>query len=158
MAVVDIIREDDDRKIHTHDMVLWPSRWQVYNYSGIGTWHTYRLGASERSNIPGQPGIYTLIVKPGIAGHPACSYLMYVGKTSSLRRRFGNYLNEKNRETGRPKIIQLLNKYPDNLWFCFTQLPESELSSAEDALINAFVPPCNDQLPAKLLPGIGAFS
>lgn len=157
MAVVDIIHEIRDKKFYTHGLVLWPHRWQEYNYSRIGTWHSFKLVASERANIPKDPGIYTLIIKPGIADHPACSYLMYVGKTISLHRRFGNYLNEKNRETGRPKIIELLNAYPDHLWFCFTSLPESDLRPAEEALINAYLPPCNDQLPAKLRFGTGAF-
>jgi excinuclease UvrABC nuclease subunit len=36
---------------------------------------------------------------------------MYVGRTNSLRRRFNEYLNERKRETGRPKIYRLLNMY-----------------------------------------------
>src|SRR2546426_704434 len=71
-------------------------------------------------NIPASPGVYSLLLRPGIADHPACSYLMYVGKTRSLRRRFREYLTREKQETGRPKIFRLLMKYPDHVWFCFT--------------------------------------
>ncbi len=91
MAVVDIIHEIRDKKFYTHGLVLWPQRWREYNYAGIGTWHSCKLVASERANIPKNPGIYTLIIKPGIADHPACSYLMYVGKTISLLTGFDQF-------------------------------------------------------------------
>jgi hypothetical protein len=157
MSVTDILDEEDQKRNHTHDLVLWPLKWSGYQFSGIRNWQTCRMLLSEKSNIPNQPGIYTLLIQPGIAYHPASSYLMYVGQSNSLRRRFSEYFQEKKRETGRPKILRLLNKYPDHIWFCFAQLSESELDAAEDALIAAYMPPCNDQIPARVRPGRGAF-
>jgi len=157
LSVTDIIKEQDDMKAHCWDLVLWPKKWQDYHCSQAGDWETYRLGDVERESIPDQPGIYTLLVQPGIAKHPACSYLMYVGQATSLHRRFGDYLNRERRATGRPKIFRLLNKYSDHLWFCFSRIPQESLTEVEDALIAAHVPPCNDQLPAEIRAVRGAF-
>lgn len=156
--IVDILNEQDEMKAHTHEFVLWPRKWQ--GYDGINLvcdWQMHRLVEAERSIIPTQSGIYTLLVQPGIALHPACSYLMYVGQASSLRRRFGDYLTSEKRESGRPKIFRLLNKYENNLWFCYTLVPRDQLDVYEDALMESYVPPNNDRLPASLRPIKGAF-
>lgn len=142
-------------KAHRCDFVLWPRQWRTYN--GVHDWTMYKLIGQERNNIPDQPGIYTLLIQPGIANHSACSYLMYVGQTNSLHRRFDEYLSERRRETGRPKILRLLNKYPDNIWFCFTIAPENSLDAMEENLINAYLPPANDQLPAEIRRVMRAF-
>lgn len=152
---VDILKEQGEMMAHRLKFVLWPRMWQTY--IDMHEWLMHRLMALENQNIPDQPGIYTLLVQPGIANHPAASYLMYVGKTISLRRRFSEYLNERKRETGRPKIYRLLNMYPDNIWFCFTIAPENGLSNIEEGLINAYIPPANDQLPAEIRRVMGAF-
>jgi excinuclease UvrABC nuclease subunit len=155
MSVVDIIQEQDEMKAHCCDFVLWPRQWRTYD--GEHDWTMYKLTRPGRGNIPDQPGIYTLLIQPGIANHSACSYLMYVGQTNSLYRRFGEYLSERKRETGRPKILRLLNKYSDNVWFCFTIAPEDALDTIEENLINAYLPPANDQLPAEVSRVMRAF-
>src|SRR5262249_53187672 len=152
MTVVDIIKDQDDMAAHTYPVVLWPRLWKAYNDPANRKWQQHRLASSERSHIPSSPGIYTLLIQPGIADHPACSHLMYVGKASSLRKRFGDYLTKEKRKTGRPKIFRLLNKYPNNLWFCFTLIPKKSLVKVEDGLITAYMPPCNDEVPADIRP------
>jgi excinuclease UvrABC nuclease subunit len=117
----------------------------------------YRFIDEERRNIPTGSGVYTFLVKPDIASHPACSFLMYVGRSNSLRQRFGHYLYERNRNDGRPKIVYLLNKYADHLWFCFALLPEDATPAQENALITAYIPPFNNQFPAEIRAPVGAF-
>lgn len=150
MAVIDIINEQNEYQAHRHQFALWRRKWQEYRDVNALDWQIYPLADHERQRIPNEPGIYTLLVQPGIANHPACSYLVYVGRTGSLRRRFGNYLNQEKRETGRPKIFRLLNMYPDHTWFCFSVVPETDLGAVEDALITAYIPPANDRLPAEI--------
>ena len=98
--------------------------------------------------------MYTFIIQPSIANHPSNAYLMYVGKTKrTLRQRFKEYLWEMQRESGPPKIVRLLNKYSDNMAFCFSSEQESAVTLAEmeKALMGALIPPCNkEQLPAKV--------
>lgn len=155
--VMDIIEQMGDLALQTWKIRLWARRWMRYGGSNTLGWQVYRLHRNQRGHIPDEPGIYTLVAKPSIAKHPESSYLMYLGQTESLHRRFGEYLTKEKRETGRPKVFLLLNLYPDHTWFCFTPVPLDDLNAAEDALLEAFLPPCNDQLPATVRKVTGAF-
>jgi len=150
MAVVDILNDQDEMKAHCYTFVMWPRKWREYSDVCPLDWQLCRLIDQERPKIPDEPGIYTLLIQPRIANHSMCSYLMYVGQTNSLRRRFGNYLNREKHETGRPKVFRLLNKYPDHTWFCFSPVPEAYLDSVESTLLIAYMPPANDRLPAEV--------
>lgn len=155
MTVVDIVKEQDDVTAHRLSFILMPKRWQQYRDSH--QWIVHPCDKTQKVLIPDAPGIYTFLVQPGIASHPSCSYLMYVGKATSLRRRFGQYFSERNRTTGRPNIIFLFNKFEGNLWFCYTAVAKPQLASVENALIDAYMPPLNDQIQAKAKKGIRAF-
>ena len=153
--VVDIIQTQNELRDHGHWFTLWPERWSTY--SDVHEWKLSRLADSELHNIPADPGIYTLLALPSIADHPACSYLMYVGQTVSLRRRFGDYLNKERRESGRPKMFRFLNMYSDQVWFCFTLVDKASLDAVEDGLRDAYIPPLNDDFSGELSNVVGAF-
>jgi hypothetical protein len=160
MTVIDIINQQNEKKAHEHQFVLWPRMWQDYSKVELThNWHLHQLIKSEKVNIPIEPGIYTLLIQPGIASHPACSYLMYVGQASSLRRRFGEYLTSEKRKSGRPNIFRLLNMYENNLWFCYTLVSNDQLDMYEDALMASYLPPKNSpsRLTANMRPVMGAF-
>lgn len=157
MDVVDLIDAQDELKSHTAAFVLWPRQWQGYHRTLRSGWHIRPLEDAESPAIPTASGVYTILVQPGIASHPACSYLMYVGRTGNLRARFGNYLNRERRTTGRPRVLRLLNRYSDYLWFCYSRVPRNSLRAVEEDLIRAYMPPCNDQYPAELRPAVKAF-
>lgn len=158
MAVSDIIQEQDDLRAHTQEVRLWPRAWERYEDAGPFAWTPLRLHGAETANVPTESGVYTLIIRPGIANHPACSYLMYVGQAESLRRRFRDYLTREKRETGRPKIFRLLNKYARYIWFCFASVPGEELEGVEAGLLMAYLPPSNDRFPAEVTRVVRAFS
>lgn len=155
MSMHDIIKDQDEMKAHEHHFILWPRQWEKYH--DTHNWKICRLNEMEKDQIPNRSGVYSLLVQPGIANHPACSYLMYVGKTKSLRRRFMDYLNERKCETGRPKIFRVLNKYKDYVCFCYTTVRKDDLSGVEDNLLVAYIPPNNDQYPAEIRCIVGAF-
>jgi len=157
MTVQDIIVEQNESKAHTYEFVLWPRQWSAHSSTDTFSWNSVRLSLHNSPAVPTTSGIYTLLVQPGLFNHPACSYLMYVGQAKSLRRRFSDYLNREKRSTGRPKIFRLLNMYPNQAVFCFTIIPASDLDRIESALLNAFIPPCNDRFPAEVQRIIGAF-
>ena len=145
--VSDIIKFQNGMREHQHSFTLWPQQWATYPNSH--DWQRAKLDDAERGNVPDTPGIYTLLTLPGTAGHPCCSYLMYVGKANSLRRRFGDYLGKERRESGRPKVFRFLNQYSAHIWFCFTQVEKGDLRDVEDGLLVAYLPPLNDQFPAE---------
>lgn len=155
--VVDIIQEQDEAKAHFYRFTLWPRMWVEHGGITLKNWNVFRLDQSVRSKIPTVPGVYTLILRPEVANHPACSFLMYVGKATSLRERFNDYLTSERRRPRRPKVHRLLNKYSAYLWFCYATVDEKELNPTEDSLIAAFLPPLNTQLPAKVAHVRGAF-
>ena len=155
--VIDLIRQQNEFIAHESRIVLWPRQWENYENRHALDWRIRRLAAEERPNIPNESGVYTLLIQPSIAAHPACSYLMYVGKSERLRRRFGHYLGREKRETGRPKIFRGLNLYSDYLWFCFTAAAIESLEDIESGLLNAYIPPWNDQLPSDVRGAVGAF-
>jgi len=155
MSVVDIIQEQNEMKAHNQCFVLWPRQWK--KYLDTHKWKIYRLDAIDKDRIPRRSGVYSLLIQPGIANHPVCSYLMYIGKTKLLRSRFMYYLNERKRETGRPKIFRFLNMYQDYVYFCCTTVREDDLTKVEDKLLVAYIPPANDQYPAEIRKITGAF-
>jgi hypothetical protein len=157
----DLIDEQDEAKAYREDFFLWPKMWREYvqAYNHNFNWEIHPFDPSEIQRIPDEIGLYTFVIQPSIALHPACSYLMYVGlaEDQSLRERFGDYLQEKKNNRGRRKIYRLLNKYPDNLFFCCTRVQGGQpLESLEKALICAYIPPCNTILPARVSRVIGA--
>ncbi|MGA3110468.1 MAG: hypothetical protein ABSE15_00365 [Candidatus Bathyarchaeia archaeon] len=135
---------------------LWPRQWQTYTQTH--EWKNEKLESTRADQIPEDPGIYTLIIYPGIAGHPLCSYLMYVGKTGCLRRRFREYLGMERREDGRPKISYVLNKYDQFIRFCYTRVPLAALDNVEGGLMNAYLPPLNEEYEGTISTSVRAFS
>ena len=159
MSVNDLISEQDQAKIYQVCFSLWPQKWGAYNFSDPFNWEIHPFEQDQTNEIPHEPGIYSFIIKPGIASYPYGSYLMYIGKTQrTLRRRFTEYLYEQNHPSGRPNIVRLLNKYKGYIHFCFSVVNNTErIAGIEDALIAAFLPPCNVQLPAEVRNVRGAF-
>jgi hypothetical protein len=157
MAVDDVTDQYGDFPFHIHKMTLWPQQWLGYRNRVPCQWQHCRLEQASRLNVPTTPGVYTLIIMSSIAGHPFGSYLMYVGQATSLRRRFGEYLNAERRASGRPKIFKLLNLYESHLWFCYTEAPRISITDLEDDLLEAFIPPCNNNYPASIRRTVRAF-
>ena len=169
MSVVDLIDKPDqlkadlDKRVqlraHRWSIPLWPQQWAAYNLPDSLNWEIYPFQRDQIENIPSQPGVYSFVIQPGIASHPVCSYLMYIGQTErTLQDRFKEYFYEQNNLAGRPKILDLLNLYEGYLHFCCSTIKKKErITEIEKALINAFLPPCNDQFPAETSRVIGAF-
>jgi len=151
---------DGDFATSLHRVALWPTKWRAYVEAAALNWRVHRLSAAERPAVPTDEGVYTLLVQPGLAGHPAASFLMYVGKANNLRRRFGDYLQAERRQNARPKNYRRLIRYSDHLWFCCAPLPGASdqlLRTVEDGLLVAYVPAWNDQLPAEISGIVKAF-
>ncbi len=145
----------DEAMAHELSFVLWPRQWKKYIRSH--GWRLEKLEGSKKAAVPDAPGIYTLVLQPGIAGHCSCSYLMYVGQASSLRTRFGDYLAKEKRVSGRPKLFHFLNKYDGYVWFCYTKVAPKSLTNVENGLLSAYIPPLNERLPSIVSRVVRAF-
>ncbi len=142
----------DEMMRHRHDMVMLPRLWNAFSIGQALTWSVFRFNENSRVLIPNQQGVYAFLIAPGIAGDLNVSYLMYIGETERpLRTRFAEYLREAQSDQIRPKLLRILPLYPDHLLFACAPLPSGVVpKDVEAALIEAFLPPGNDQLPATI--------
>lgn len=160
--LVDVIQEEDNLKARSVEFTLVPDAWKAFGGDLLPcSWQMTKLDQSGRNHpcLGDRAGIYTLLVVPGIATHPACAYLMYVGQTHNLGDRFGNYLVTEKKTRKRPNVFRLLNIYEGYIWFCFTEVEADRLDEYENALMDAYMPPVNakNRMPAGIRSTIGAF-
>ena len=87
---VDLVKEGKGFKI---EFLLWPHFWQTY--LSVHNWESRPLNRVNERHIPQAPGVYSLLLQPGIAGHKLCSNLMYIGEAKDLRVRFHDYLTRE---------------------------------------------------------------
>lgn len=140
---------------HLKRMVLSPFQWAACRLPVDLTWKTVKFTQRNNQMIPETGGVYSFLVQPGIANHPCCSYLLYVGKTENqtFRRRYQQYIREKRAgdESGRPHVTDMLEKWDGFLWFCFARIKQADLiENVENALLTAYLPPSNKAFPAKV--------
>lgn len=137
-------------------MILSPPNWQSYVAHTRLDWRPVLFSADTVDEVPNdERGVYSFVVQPGIAGHPACSYLLYVGKveTQVFRARYRQYLAEKAKGEGarRVHVTRMLQKWDGYLWFYYASIKAAELiTSVEDALVAAYLPPGNREVPAEV--------
>ena len=150
----DLVASQDEYRKHVWPICMWPMQWATCSLTL--DWHDVTLDNTRKSDVPNTTGLYSLVVQPRVAGHPRCSYLMYVGKAVNLRKRFGQYLTRE--RLRRPKIIRLLEMYAGYIVFCYSRVEHDELKTMEDRLLSAFIPPCNSQFKGVVQGAQGAFS
>lgn len=127
-------------------LILSPRLWAECRLSTTLQWTVVKYDKSEKDKLPETTGVYTFIVKPGIANHPECSYLLYVGKTDhqTLKTRFLQYFSEAKKKKGRAHIKVMLDVWKDHLWYCFASIDDASIiDDIENTLLNAYVPPMN---------------
>lgn len=143
----------DELMRHSHTMILMPRLWSSFTAGSTTTlsWTALPFRDSFRSQVPDEPGVYAFLIVPG-TGNLHVSYLMYIGRTSrTLRKRFAEYLHEARSRAIRPKLLRILPLYPDHLLFACAPLPSNVVAKdVESALLEAFMPPGNDQVPASV--------
>ena len=152
----DII-DQDEFMTHRYEFFLLPRLWSEYKVKRQFSWDVVKFRTANRSTIPKESGLYTFLLQPSIACHPSCSNLMYVGKSKDLCVRYAKYLTTEQHPSGRPKLRRFLYLYKGYIWFCYCKVPRKFLDEYEDALIEAYVPPLNSDLPATIRSARGAF-
>jgi hypothetical protein len=123
-------------------MVLSPSHWNKFKLKHVFCWQSTRFDPANAGKIPANKmGVYSFVVRPEIAAHPHCAYLMYVGKAEnqSLRKRFKNYFRELKDTSRRVHVSKMLRLWQQHLWFCYAPVANvKNIDAVEDALINAY--------------------
>jgi hypothetical protein len=131
---------------------LSKDHWEELNLPVALDWEMYRFEANSRPHIPNnRKGVYSFVIQPGIANHPSCSYLIYVGMVEkgerSFRVRFNEYLRDEiGLKTRRLSIHDVLSRWSGYIWFCFASInDETVIADVEEHLLDAYIPPYNKQ-------------
>ena len=155
----DII-ERDSKKRSLKDfllgrMILSPPNWSCFSTPVPLAWSSVKFSPENMAKIPTTCGVYTFLVQPGIANHPYCSYLLYVGETTkqNFRARYKQYLEEQKAvgDARRIHVSDMLEKWDGYLHFCYAPIEKKELiTKVENELLAAYLPPANRVFPAKI--------
>lgn len=142
-------------EFHVKRMVLSPFQWTACRLSVDLNWEAVKFTRRNMQRIPKTCGVYTFLVQPGIANHPCCSYLLYVGETEDqdFRRRYQQYLREKRAsdKSRRPHVMDMLQKWDGFLWFCYARIDQHDIiENVENTLLTAYLPPTNKDFPARV--------
>ncbi|MCX6583007.1 MAG: hypothetical protein NT166_22755 [Candidatus Aminicenantes bacterium] len=157
MAVNDILTEQKEIAAFNKTFTLWPKYWEKLKDVADFEWKSCPFDPNNVDLIPNTKGIYSFVINPRFTNHPQ-RYLCYIGKTDrTLKVRYRDYLRELNNETGRPKLLHLLNLWKGYIEFCYIEIENVNLLDLEKKLLDAFVPPCNDKFSAKVNRIIKAF-
>ncbi len=137
-------------------MVLAPKHWQSCSLPVSLAWRGVKFEKGNASRVPNNAnGVYSFVVKPEIANHPSCAYLLYVGKAQNqvLRDRFSQYFDEKAKgeNSRRPHVTEMLLKWDGFLWFYYAEISSTaKIKKVEDSLLAAYLPPSNRQFPSSV--------
>lgn len=140
---------------HSQSLVLFPRLWDTFAKRAPGLrlrWEEVPFRRASQARIPQAAGVYAFVIRRHVAEHPDHVYLMYIGSTDNLRRRFGDYLRERVSGESREDVIWLLNTYARTLWFTFSTVVDGSFAELEEKLYTAIWPPINRK--GKTIPGM----
>jgi hypothetical protein len=160
MAIIDLAarkKKATDLSFYREDrFILCPKHWTGYKNPASLTWTSVRFTEANATSVPdNKMGIYSFVAIPGIAQHPACHYLLYIGMvaTSDFRTRYRSYLKERTKSKPRDHIVMMLERWQKHLWFYYAEVSGKAIIEAlEDDLIVAYLPPVNREWPASIGP------
>jgi hypothetical protein len=144
----DIVQAVDDIKKDRRAFYLSPIRWRRSKVGFALSWKEVKFDPANATAVPERSGIYAFVVRHANNHFPPHGYIMYigitgdVGPTRTLRVRYRDYLREKKRDK-RPRVSYMLNKYQDDLYFCYVALDRSkvDLGQLELHLNDCILPP-----------------
>jgi hypothetical protein len=134
--------------------ILYPKHWGEYSNTISLSWNKVKFTDANADVVPNdKTGVYSFVVDPFIAQHPACGYLLYIGKVKdqNLRTRYRQYLRAEQTWKARPHIASMIQKWSGYLYFYYAEVSDTSLiNQLEEDLITAFLPPENRSWPAKI--------
>jgi hypothetical protein len=149
-----VIGEFRAKKAGLYEFKLYPQLWSspdLATYYSGRKWDVVSFVSPQPAALPTSSGIYMFVVGPYCGGLRDHSYIFYVGKTNNIRKRYANYLREKDGRVTNPRedIVMMLNDFDGYLHFHYTLVPEDELTQAESLLKDNLTPVANAQLELK---------
>lgn len=148
MVYQDVIRPRQDVRTYRVSFLLWKEQWDAYIAPPISlNWKCVKFEENSAIQIPKEKGVYAFVVEPRIAQLRSHGYVMYIGETGHksqrhLRKRFGDYLNDK-KKPKRNLIHSMLTTWEDYLYFYYVEVDSSQMDikQLEQKLLDTFTPP-----------------
>jgi hypothetical protein len=159
--MIDLDFSDELRTFELKKVILSTIAWENWCLPPL-RWRICHFESTVAARIPkDRHGVYTFVIQPGIAGHPRCSFLAYVGKAAGkegFRARYAKYRAELNSvDSARPLVNRMVKKWHKYLWFCYADVADPDIDNVEDELLKAYLPPINTEFPAKVSAAMRAF-
>ncbi|HBQ98458.1 MAG: hypothetical protein J7524_12705 [Roseofilum sp. Belize BBD 4] len=114
-------------------------------------WQKCKFVSASEVMIPDNHGVYCFSTQLGYPFPEEIHIPLYIGKAAPgyLSERFQSYLTEKQMIKGRAKLVFMLNKYRNNLFFWWAELPRIYVDAVEEHLLMCCQPPCNEKIPSR---------
>ncbi|MBS0016862.1 MAG: hypothetical protein KFF72_10970 [Arthrospira sp. SH-MAG29] len=114
-------------------------------------WKNCKFVKDAQVQIPDKQGVYCFSIKLGRPFPEDIHLPLYIGKAAPgyLSERFESYFKERENIQGRTKIVFMLNKYKNELYFWWAVLPRRDVDTVEEHLLMCCHPPCNTQIPSR---------
>lgn len=131
--------------------------WTNTTIPGLLQWKQIKFGDRNIDDLDSKEGIYMFIAKPPIAYNENHSYILYIGETKDLKRRYLEYLNTYNSSTHpsdqlKRKMVIIWRNY---LFFNYLEMNvggnKKKREKVEYDLIDTIVPPFNDKFRSKVV-------
>ena len=115
------------------------------------TWQKCKFMQNAQNLIPNNHGVYCFSIYLGEPFPETIHIPLYIGKAAPgyLSDRFKSYLSERESLNGRSKLVVMLNKYRNKLFFWWAELPRIYVDAVEEHLLMCCKPPCNEKLPSR---------
>lgn len=114
-------------------------------------WQKCKFMANAQTLIPNAHRVYCFSIYLGEPFPETLHLPVYIGKAAPgyLSERFKSYLTERKSAVGREKLVVMLNKYQDKLFFCCSELPRIYVDAVEEHLLMCCKPPCHEKIPSR---------
>lgn len=154
----DIVDFTDKYKSQFFEFYLDPDGWRKFSARYGMTWNKIRFNAGNKKLIPKIRGIYTFTVEHTPSKFPSHGYVLYAGisgdtSKANLQLRYDQYLQYQKTGKGRPAVVYMLRKWPEDLFFSYCALPDRRISlaSLETRFLGSLNPPINKKdFPGKI--------
>lgn len=152
MVYYDLTIQPEIARIYRQNFLLLKTHWDTYTEPPISlNWKCVKFDRDNANQIPTEKGIYAFFIEPRIAKFPTHGYLAYLGQAGhkserNLRKRFGDYLSEKNKPK-RPLVHFMLNTWENYLYFYYAEVDptQTDLKQLEQKLLDTFMPPFSER-------------
>lgn len=139
------------------DPVIWNCTLKNVSVNPVASWSEIPFSKSFKDkldDLDGEQGIYMFVVKApnGISKHQ--SFIVYIGETQNLKERYNSYFNyctTKNTSDQKKRFMVVVWEELLHFNYIKTNLSTKDRKKYEYELIDAVVPPINDDFQTDIV-------